>query len=170
MDPHSRLLAALGASAVLSLALAAGCSAPVRSVVQPVAFDHRLHVEQDMACLDCHVHAADRPQATLPGLTGCMLCHAEPQGEGGRDAALREYAERGEPVPWVQVNQVVGHVYFTHAVHVTLAELECSECHGDMTRSTEPPTTSQVEWLTMGACMDCHFERNASNDCNACHK
>ncbi len=48
--------------------------------------------------------------------------------------------------------------------------LDCSDCHGDMTTLDDPVSRSQIEWLTMKACMDCHEERQVSNDCLVCHK
>jgi hypothetical protein len=139
-------------------------------VVQPLAFSHRIHHEQDTACLDCHIRAEEGVYATLPGLKTCLLCHEEAQGEDPLEPMVREYAEREEPIPWVQVNRVEGHVYFSHAVHVKFAEISCEQCHGDMTTVEEPLTRSQIEGLTMDACMDCHEERGATNDCLVCHK
>jgi hypothetical protein len=48
--------------------------------------------------------------------------------------------------------------------------MTCQECHGDMTTLDEPVTRSQITGLDMAACMDCHDERGASNDCLICHK
>lgn len=120
--------------------------------------------------MDCHLYAAEDVYATIPGLSTCMLCHEEPQGESTEEPKVREYFEREEPIPWVQVNRVEGHVYFSHAVHVKLAEMECAECHGDMTTLDEPLTRTQIADMDMDACMDCHDERGASNDCLVCHK
>jgi len=139
-------------------------------VDQPIAFSHAVHHEQDIACLDCHAGAKSGEYATIPAIATCMLCHAEPQGDSPEEPRIREYADRGEPIPWVQVNRVVGHVYFSHAPHVTLAKIECTTCHGDMTQVDAPVTASQIAWLDMDACMDCHKERQVSNDCLLCHK
>ena len=139
-------------------------------IVQPIAFDHARHAEEDLGCLDCHAPAASGAYATLPLLSTCQLCHQEALGESAGEAKLMEYVERGEEIPWVQVNRMPGHVYFHHAAHVTLGEMECSECHGDMSLASEPPGASQVERLTMRRCMECHRERGVTNDCIACHK
>lgn len=139
-------------------------------IVQPIAFNHARHAQEDLGCLDCHAPAAEGVYATLPLLATCQLCHQEALGESPEEAKLLEFIERGEEIPWVQVNRMPGHVYFHHAAHVTLGKLECSECHGDMTLSSSPPPSSQVEQLSMRRCMDCHRERQATNDCIACHK
>ncbi len=139
-------------------------------IVQPIAFDHARHAEEGMACLDCHVRAQSSAYAGIVLVKACMLCHAEQQGVDPEEAKVREYAERGEQIPWVQVNRLPGHVYFSHEAHVRLAEMECAECHGDVASSTEPFVRSQIEYLSMERCMACHAERGASNDCLACHK
>lgn len=139
-------------------------------VEQPIAFDHARHAEEDLGCLDCHAAAAEGVYATLPLLSTCQLCHQEALGESSEEAKLLGYIERGEEIPWVQVNRMPGHVYFHHAAHVTLGKMECSECHGDMAQASEPPRFSQVAQLSMRRCMECHSERQATNDCIACHK
>jgi len=164
---------ALGGLALALGALALGlqaCSPGLAQVVQPMTFSHATHHEEELACVDCHIRSEEGPYATIPKVKACLLCHEEAQGEHPDEGLIREYAERDEPIPWVQVNHVVGHVYFSHAPHVVTGEMECAECHGDMTTVDEPVTESQVDWLTMEACMDCHFERQVSNDCLLCHK
>lgn len=168
----SPLRAVLAPLAILlaPIALVGGCGASGPRIEQPLNFSHAVHDEQDTACLDCHLSAEEGVYATIPGIKTCLLCHEEPQGESEHEPMVREYAEQGEPIPWVQVNHVEGHVYFSHAPHMVLAEMECADCHGEMTSLEEPPGYSQVSWLTMKACMDCHEERGASNDCLLCHK
>jgi hypothetical protein len=168
----SRLLLASAASIAVVLAAAAGLSlrgAEV-GVLQPIAFDHARHQQEDIACLDCHKNAETSPYATLPKIATCLLCHAEPKGENPEEKKVREYADKNAQIPWVQVNRLPGHVYFSHAAHVKLGKMECAVCHGDMGTRKEPVTSSQVEHLTMGRCMQCHTEKGASNDCLACHK
>lgn len=152
------------------LALAPTCRDDSDPIVQPIAFDHARHGAEDLGCLDCHKTAETSPHASLPLIASCLLCHAEPKGESPEEAKVREYAERREEIPWVQVNRMPGHVYFSHAVHAKLAKMDCAECHGDMSSAKEPVTVSQVGHLTMRRCMECHFEKGASNDCLACHK
>ncbi|MEO6711289.1 MAG: cytochrome c3 family protein [Planctomycetota bacterium] len=140
------------------------------AIVQPIAFDHARHVQEELGCLDCHKTAETSPHASAPLIATCMLCHNEAKGEHPDEPKIRGFAERGEQIPWVQVNRLAGHVYFSHAMHVKLGKMECSECHGDMAAATLPVTRSQVDHLTMSQCMDCHREREASNDCLTCHK
>jgi len=157
------LLAATVTAAVSARFVPAG-------IAQPVGFDHARHAQEDLACLDCHRTAETSPHASLPRMSSCLVCHAEPKGESPEEAKLLEFVRKKEEVPWVQVNRMPGHVYFSHAVHVKLAQMECAACHGDMASMTSPVTASQVGNLTMQRCMECHVDKGASNDCLACHK
>jgi hypothetical protein len=139
-------------------------------VVQPLAFDHKRHTAEDIACKDCHKRVQDSPYATFPKLKQCLLCHLEAKGNHPDEPKIREYAKEGKQIPWVQVNRLPGHVYFTHAAHVKYAKMDCKECHGDMKERTEPVTVSQIERLDMYTCMGCHVENNVSTDCLRCHK
>ena len=160
----------IGLSAAIALGLSAlGLRRAPEPVEQPIAFDHARHAEE-LSCLDCHARADEGPYATLPLVSACLLCHAEAQGDHPDEPKIRELAETRGEIPWVRVNRLPGHVYFSHEAHVRWARMECAACHGDMTQATEPVTESQIDDLTMGRCMACHAERGAANDCLACHK
>lgn len=151
------------------LALGSAClEAP--TVQQPFDFSHKRHHEADIDCLTCHEKAADAPAATLPVLKMCMKCHKEKQGDTPQEATLLEYGKRKEEPPWVQVNRMSGHVYFSHRAHVGIAEMECAECHGDMKKVERALTVSNTAHLDMRACINCHAAKGASNDCVACHQ
>lgn len=157
-------------SAAVVLVAAYRSEGPSAGVLQPIAFDHAVHAKENLSCLDCHTQADQGAYATIPPLAKCMLCHKEPQGSHPDEPKLRALAEAKDEVAWLTVNRLVGHVYFSHVAHVRFGKMECVECHGDMTKLTLPPATSQVENLTMTRCMECHAQRGASNDCIACHK
>jgi len=157
---------------IAGLASLAGCE-PVGAagpVEQPLAFNHKLHIEQDMACTDCHAQVERGPHATFPRVKTCLLCHEEPQGEHPHEPRIRAYAEQGLEIPWIQVNRLPGHVYFSHEAHVRYAGMSCADCHGDMERREEPVTEVQIGHLDMDRCVSCHEQNNASSDCLRCHK
>jgi hypothetical protein len=157
--------------ALASLAFLAGRGRPGEAAAgQPIAFDHARHAQESLSCDDCHAKADEGPYATFPSLKQCLLCHKEKQGDHPDEPKLREYAEQGQEIPWVTVNRLVGHVYFSHVAHVRFGAMECVECHGDMSQAKEPPQRSQIEGLSMARCMQCHEQRGASLDCIACHK
>lgn len=140
------------------------------STTQPIQFNHKRHIEEGMNCVDCHKQVEKGIHATIPNLKQCLLCHSDPQGSNKDEPKIREYAQRGEEIPWIQVNRLPGHVYFSHRVHIVMAKMDCSECHGDMKGRTNPVTSSQIEHLSMDKCMECHKQYNVSNDCLRCHK
>ena len=172
--PHGLGGARFGRRALLLLLTASvGACKPgaQEAVEQPLKFSHARHAKEDLTCLDCHLDAEKGPWASTLGIDGCMKCHKEvKEDEPEAVAKVREYYEKKQEIPWVQVNHLVGHVYFSHEAHVKWGEMECKDCHGDIASTTEPLTTSQVEDLSMEACMACHEERGANNDCIACHK
>lgn len=144
-----------------------------KPVTQPVAFNHKHHMDDKLglSCEGCHKGVETGPHATIPAVSTCIkLCHTDPQGTHPDEPKLREYAAKGEAIPWNQANKVVGHVYFSHVAHVKWGKLDCKECHGDMKNREEPVTLTQTHNLDMNTCMKCHKEKGVSNDCLRCHK
>jgi hypothetical protein len=134
---------------------------------QPIEFPHNLHAARGLECIDCHITADTRDEASIPSLAQCMLCHEKVAVDGPGVQKLREYAERKREVPWVRVYTFnrSGHVAFRHSPHVR-AGVECAACHGNVADMTV--VTKQVEHH-MGTCLDCHRQQRASEDCAACH-
>ena len=156
----------------VALVLAAGAAVtlPSRSIDQPIAFNHRLHVEDlGSECTDCHLYALTGVRATIPNIEVCADCHAEAQTDSAEEAKLVSYVESGEPIPWRKVYRVPDHVYFSHRRHTAIGDLECATCHGPMNEATEPVTRPYAR-VTMKGCMECHEETGTSNDCLLCHK
>jgi hypothetical protein len=136
---------------------------------QPMAFNHALHMEADLKCLSCHMGAEDEALAGFPTLADCVDCHHKVQGQRPDEPKVRLYDQQKREIPWVRVNRLPTHVYFPHAAHVTLAKLPCASCHEGIDAATAPLTLPDTHF-TMAACMDCHREKKANNDCNACHR
>ena len=75
----------------------------------------------------------------------------------------------------VQVQQVhpgqragldlVVHVRFEHAPHIR-AKVECSTCHGNQVEQT---VARRAVNMDMQFCVNCHKQKQASNDCLTCH-
>jgi hypothetical protein len=137
---------------------------------QPIDFPHKIHQvdEIGIGCAECHTGVTRGARAGIPSVNACMFCH-----EGLGDAAdariksLRDYAKRGEDIPWQRVYGFLeeAHVRFNHAPHIQ-AKVECATCHGDLTQMT---VAQRVVDHTMGFCINCHKQKGASNDCLTCH-
>jgi mono/diheme cytochrome c family protein len=68
------------------------------------------------------------------------------------------------PIEWVRIHNLPDHVYFNHAQHVTVGQLECQQCHGKV---EEMEIVAQHAPLSMGWCINCHRQTEvkfASND------
>ena len=159
---------------------------------QPIFFSHLIHAGSfKIDCQYCHADARRSEYAGLPSVERCVGCHkvigVQDNPEIGK---IHQYAQRGEPIPWVRVFKVPEFTYFPHKAHIR-ANLPCQGCHGpieqmrvvgartgprlinDLTRlvglKPAPPP------LTMGWCIECHRLQNATQgrqapvDCIACH-
>ena len=146
--------------------------------IQPIHYSHRIHAGSNgINCKYCHSSARVSKNAGIPSLNICMNCHkniaevsdttATPEyskafydGEiqklykaVGWDQANQKYTGKTEPVKWVKIHNLPSFVYFNHSQHVTVAKIECQECHG-------PVQTYEIQKqfapLTMGWCINCH--------------
>ncbi len=159
-------------ASLLALALVVAGFVLVRgsSVEQPIDFDHRLHIEDiGFQCTDCHLYAETGIRATIPNVDICAYCHAAPMTDSTSEALVVEHIEKGEPIPWRKVTRVPAHVFFSHRRHTSVADIECVTCHGDVEQRTTAFDRPPIK-LSMSQCMDCHQERDASNDCILCHR
>ena len=138
-------------------------------VVQPIRFNHKVHLKEEVTCADCHASAEDKAIATVAPLKACMECHAEALGKDTEEPKVQEYDEKGKEIPWVQVNRLPGHVYFSHRAHIKLGKMECKDCHGDITKQETPSLFPTIK-LDMDKCIACHKEKRVRNDCLTCHK
>jgi len=166
------LTAALYVNALgLGLFIALGATSD-GSVAQPIAFDHSLHVTADqgpqLECSFCHEHADKSPHATIPNTSLCMGCHQSIRTEAPEIQKLASYAERGEQPPWKRVYWIdpSADVFFSHKPHIR-AHVDCAVCHGNVAGSRV--VRREVEF-TMGRCVDCHRQNQASTDCYICHR
>ena len=133
---------------------------------------------------------------TFPGIPStalCADCHAEVSGESAAEKSLVEdYVTPGREIPWLVYSRQPDNVFFPHAAHVRLAEIECRYCHGDRGTSEASPTYeynristySRNIWgpriagggpntwdsMKMSHCTRCHAERGVKDSCLMCHK
>jgi hypothetical protein len=137
--------------------------------VQPIPFPHLTHIEKAMlTCTDyCHESATKGPRAGIPSVRTCMICHESIATDRPLIQQVTDYYNRGVDIPWQRVYGFSAemHVRFDHAPHLR-ASVECASCHGPVEAQTVAERSVNH---TMGFCVNCHRERQASNDCLTCH-
>ena len=141
---------------------------------QPIAFPHKVHIENQLECLSCHEFADKSRDAGIPGVESCMSCHVAIKTDSPEVMKLAAFAERREEVPWRRVYKFEddAHVYFSHKRHVR-AGVACASCHGEVEQmQTAQPVVPQ----SMGRCLECHRTNEAkfvpqsrARDCMTCH-
>jgi len=135
---------------------------------QPIEFPHNIHVEKGLACTEyCHESVTKGPEAGLPSVNTCLICHAAIATDKPRIQKITADSEKGIDLAWQRVYGYTqaAHVKFNHAPHIR-ANVECSTCHGDIAHQT---VAQRNVVLGMGECVTCHREKNAPNDCLTCH-
>ena len=127
--------------------------------VQPVPFSHQIHAGQlGLDCRYCHNGVEKSWFANLPGASTCMNCHNQVLKDDPRLQIVRDSAETGKPIPWVQVHKVPDYVYFNHQVHVRRG-MSCVECHGRVDQMDE---VKHDKSFSMSFCLDCHRDPAAA--------
>lgn len=171
----------LGAAALVALPMlymrTTHATGELDPVTQPVEFDHRHHVRDDMIdCVYCHSTVETQATAGYPTTELCMGCHAQVWNQSPLLAPVRASWATGEPIPWRRVYDVPDHVYFHHGVH-TQAGIACASCHGAVDQMAR---VYRATPMTMGWCLQCHRDppgprwpaRRMSplTTCSACHR
>ena len=155
--------------------------------IQPIHYSHKIHAgANQIECKYCHSSARVSKHSGIPSLNVCMNCHeyiAEYNGEEdlengytrdfytneikklysavGWDEENQVYTGNTKPVKWVRIHNLPDFVYFNHAQHAQVAQIECQTCHGPV---EEMEIMYQYSPLTMGWCIDCHRESNVDKD------
>ncbi len=138
--------------------------------VQPIAFPHFTHTtEVGLPCDFCHTTVRTETFASLPSVKICMGCHSAKITDNPEEEKIRQFAKKGQEIPWVQLNKLPPHVYFSHERHVTAGRLACVNCMGDMGSLTKPPP-GPLKKVRMEFCLNCHRKVGATQDCLLCHK
>lgn len=164
MNKHRILFLLLGCSLILVTTAVLG------SGDQPIQFSHKVHISDlGMDCPECHVSVLKSRKATLPGRQVCIECHEEALGESSEEQKLVALLQSGRKLNWKRIYVLPKHVYFSHFRHVTLGQIACSDCHGDMKALERPPERPAIDILNMDHCLECHKGRSISNDCLTCH-
>jgi hypothetical protein len=140
------------------------------SVSQPLAFNHKLHVEGNgLECVECHIYVKTQSFSGLPGVEKCMECHSDPVTKSPEEEKIRQAAAKGEQLVWGRLYKIPDNVYYSHRRHVVAGKLECAECHGPIAATTRPPSRP-LKKIKMDSCLDCHRKNGVPTDCTTCHR
>lgn len=145
--------------------------------VQPIDYSHEVHAGKlEIECVYCHTGALQSRTAMIPSANVCMNCHnAVTEGpETGTEEIQKIYDALGwdgsaytgetKPIEWVKVHNLPDHVYFSHEQHYVVGDIDCTLCHGDMTKEG---TGIQKVPMTMGWCLECHNTQQIDINSNA---
>jgi hypothetical protein len=116
--------------------------------------------------MNCHKAVHEGPQTGTEEI-------AKIHNAAGFDAGSLSYSGETDPIKWTKVHNLPDHVYFNHSQHVVVGDLDCKQCHGDMTKETVARimTTEDLNsiedndikftrpTLTMGWCIECHGQK-----------
>jgi len=136
---------------------------------QPIAYSHKLHAgDLQIQCIYCHSGAERGKVAGIPSANVCMNCHkyVRKGPETGTaeiakiykaldfDPSTGVYGPNQKPIEWVRVHNLPDLAYFNHAQHVSVGQIACQTCHGQVQETMT--VASQHAPLTMVWCLDCH--------------
>jgi hypothetical protein len=120
--------------------------------------------------------------AGVPSVELCMGCHSQfpaSYDELSGIRTLKEHWENRQPIEWLQIHRLPEHVKFRHNRHLSAtAKLDCQQCHGlvqeqdkiVMLKDTKYwPWGLPTQTLEMGWCIQCHRQKQVSQDCYTCH-
>ena len=125
---------------------------------QPIKFSHVVHVsDNQIDCQYCHTTVTTSKNAGIPDVNICWNCHVIVR-EGSHSGKHQinkvvEAWESGTSIQWIRVHNLQDHVFFSHAQHVEVGNIECNTCHGAIESMDR---VQQVSDLSMGWCINCH--------------
>jgi hypothetical protein len=137
-----------------------------KPVEQPIPYSHKQHLALGLKCAECHTNPDPGESMGIPAASKCMACHVTIAKDKPTISKLAEAAKTRKEIPWVRVYQIPSYVAFSHKVHLD-AGAQCSKCHGEV---AQREVLFKEGNISMGACMNCHRENKASNDCSYCHE
>jgi menaquinone reductase, multiheme cytochrome c subunit len=148
---------------------------------QPIQFNHVLHNEMvDNGCESCHFFREDGTFSGVAKIAQCIDCHEEVQGESAEEEKfVTQYVQKEREVPWLVYSRQPDCVFFSHAAHVIMGQMECGTCHGPIGES-ETLKTYEANRIT-GLSRDiwgrniAGFKKNTwdrmkMDDCSECHQ
>lgn len=136
---------------------------------QPIKFSHKVHAgDNKIDCKYCHHTAEYSKSAGIPAMELCMNCHVlvrEGTNSGKFEISkVVDAYENKKSVEWIRIHNLPDHVFFSHAQHVGVANVDCKQCHGPV---EEMDIMRQTSDLSMGWCVNCHRDTEVNFKGNA---
>ena len=122
-----------------------------------IMYDHALHAEMGMECVECHEGAWESEAGTdllLPEKASCANCH---DVESMDNCGL---CHIDVDDPWGYAEKVSAVDRFSHVAHVE-SDMDCATCHG--------PAEAIVAAPPKVDCRSCHTTAADLQDCHVCH-
>jgi hypothetical protein len=143
--------------------------APLKNVVQPIPFSHRIHAGiNKIPCEFCHEYARRSENSGVPPIERCEGCHSGVAEQVALQPVRKPWIDRQQSpfeIRWNRVYTLPDFVRFWHMPHIH-AGLACQTCHGPV--ETMDRVTPTIE-INMGFCINCHSSRGVSIQCSTCH-
>ncbi len=147
---------------------------------QPVQFSHVLHNELvEDGCESCHFFREDGTYSGVPKLAQCIDCHEEVNGESAEEEKfVNEYVLKGREVPWLVYSRQPDCVFFSHAAHVKMGQMDCVTCHGHIgeSESLRPYEYNRISGYSrdiwgpnIAGIKFNSWDRMKMDDCSECH-
>ncbi|MGD9055807.1 MAG: cytochrome c3 family protein [Desulfobacterales bacterium] len=148
---------------------------------QPIEFNHALHNELvEDGCESCHFFREDGSYHGVPKLDQCIECHEEVNGEDPEEARfVNEFVANNREVPWLIYSRQPQNVFFSHAAHVKMGEMDCVTCHGHIGESESLPIYKQnrisgysidIWGRNISGIKRNSWDRMKMDDCAECHR
>lgn len=173
MNYHSQGSVKVGLIALaMAVVFAALVFASRDTISQPIAFNHKKHIDNNVPCDFCHRTYKTAYKASVPQVDVCVVCHEDVIYSTPERRKIQDYRRRKLPIPWRIVYQLPDYVFFSHRLHTQVGKVPCTRCHGDVAHKTQPFTTQPVP-LKMKNCINCHEKvKRIKNpyECIDCHR
>jgi hypothetical protein len=148
---------------------------------QPVEFNHALHNELvEDGCESCHFFREDGSYHGVAKLEQCIECHEEVNGEDPEEARfVNEFVANNREVPWLIYSRQPQNVFFSHAAHVKMGEIDCVVCHGHIGESESLPIYKEnrisgysidIWGRNIAGIKRNSWDRMKMDDCAECHR
>lgn len=135
---------------------------PENNDAKLLKFSHKQHIEgAGVACENCHPapNSTKASDSLRPTHDNCTSCHEEQLGGECGFCHVDPENIQAAPVPDREL-------VFSHKAHLSMKNVECSTCHKGLDGAD---IATAANMPTMATCATCHNERQATNQCEACH-